>query len=154
MWRDRELEQSFPGLVEGNYSITSPNDTAYNSIAWAIGDTSQFWDDVGLKGYYWPPGVGSADSIDSWKRLFLINGYEESDSREFETGLEKIAIYVAADGSPSHVARQTETGIWTSKLGKAFDIQHWTLEALEGDQYGKIELIMQRTCKEGKRARS
>lgn len=151
MWRDRELEESFPGLADGRYYITSPHDPTYNCVAWAVGDTNRFWDDVGMKGYYWPPGAGTADTLDGWKKLFSIHGYQESRSSDFDRKFEKIAIFIGFDGCPSHVARQTETGAWTSKLGKSFDIEHWTLEALEGEEYGKIGVIMQRPCKDGRR---
>lgn len=149
-----ELEQYFPGLIEGSYKLTSPKDGAYNCVAWAVGDTSHFWYDVRIKGYYWPPGVGSADTLEGWKRLFAVHGYSECTSSEVEQELEKIAIYVDTEGYPSHVARQTEIGEWTSKLGKGYDIRHKTLEALEGDEYGKVAVIMQRSCRDGKRVRS
>lgn len=149
--RDAELEQSFPNLLEDDYQITSPKDAGYNCMAWAVGDTSHFWYDVKVRGYYWPPGAGSADAVEGWKSAFAIHGYTDAESGNLEQGLEKVAIYVDADGNPTHVARQTETGEWTSKLGKDYDIRHATLNALEGDEYGKVAVIMQRPCREGKR---
>jgi len=149
--RDAELEQAFPHLAEREYQITSPKDAGYNCVAWAIGDTSRFWYSVKLKGYYWPPGAGNADTLEGWKRVFTIHGYSDTDSNTLEAGIEKIAIYIDADGDPSHVARQTETGSWTSKLGKGHDIRHATLDALEGEEYGKVAVIMGRPCREGKR---
>jgi len=148
-----ELEQCFPGLMGGGYKLTSPKDEAYNCVAWAVGDTSHFWYDVRIKGYYWPQGVGSADTIEGWKRAFAIHGYTDCTSRDLEPDLEKIAIYVDIDGVPNHVARQTGSGRWTSKLGKSCDIEHETLEALEGDEYGTVGVIMQRPCTDGKRVR-
>lgn len=160
MLHNTELEQCFPALTAGNYELTSPKDEKYNCVAWAVGDTSNFWDDVSIKGYrikgyYWPQGV-SADTLDGWKRVFELHGYSECNSNAFDSEFEKIAIYVDTDGNPSHVARQTETGEWTSKLGKGFDIRHKTLDALEGhegDEYGKVAVIMQRQCKGGQRTR-
>lgn len=158
MLRNTELEQSFPRLTAENYKLTSPKDEAYNCVAWAVGDTNNFWDDVSvkgyrIKGYYWPPGI-SADTLDGWKRVFEIHGYNQCDSDAFESEFEKIAIYVDAYSNPSHVARQTGTGEWTSKLGKGYDIRHKTLDALEGEEYGKVAIIMQRPCRDGKRVRS
>ena len=153
MWRNRDLEQSFPRLTEGNYLITSEPSNAYNCVAWALGDTSRFWYDVKIKGYYWPPGVGSADTIEGWKHVFAIHGYHETDSAEFDPAFEKIAIYVDAEGVPNHVARQTDARTWTSKLGKDYDIEHQTLEALECDEYGRATVIMQRRIKDGKRVK-
>lgn len=153
MYRDAELEQSFPNLTEREYHITSPKDTVYNCVAWAVGDTGRFWYDVKVKGYYWPPGAGSADTVEGWKSVFKIHGYGDATSSDLEEGFEKVAIYVDADGNPSHVARQTETGFWTSKLGKGYDIQHATLDALENDEYGKVAVLMRRKCQGGRRVR-
>jgi hypothetical protein len=151
VWRDAELEQAFPNLVTRDYQITSPKDTAYNCVAWAVGDMTHFWYSARVKGYYWPPGVDSADTLEGWKQVFALHGYSDVESDAFDVKFEKIAIYVDAAGDPSHVARQTETGEWTSKLGKGYDIQHSTLDVLEGDEYGKVAVIMQRLCKDGKR---
>ena len=151
MYRDPELEEAFPNLAERGYHITSPKNAGYNCVAWAVGDTTHFWYDVKVKGYYWPPGAGSADTVEGWKKLFALHGYTEAEFDKLETGIEKIAIYADASGDPSHVARQTETGQWSSKLGKDYDIQHSTLDALEGDEYGKVAVIMQRPCRDGKR---
>ena len=53
------------------------------------------------------------------------------------------------EGVPSHAARQLPSGHWTSKLGKAEDIRHSTLEAVESDPnlglgYGKVAVILKR----------
>lgn len=154
MYRDEELEQAFPHLAEREYQITSPKDPGYNCVAWAVGDMSSFWYDVKAKGYYWPPNVGSADTLEGWKQVFALHGYSDTDSDVLEDGFERIAIYVDAAGDPSHVARQTETGLWTSKLGKSYDILHATLDALESEEYGKAAVIMRRPCKDGKRVRT
>jgi hypothetical protein len=53
----------------------------------------------------------------------------------FEPGYEKVAIYAAPDGTPTHVARQLTSGLWSSKLGQLQDIQH-RLEDLAGSVYG------------------
>ena len=60
--------------------------------------------------------------------------------------LKKIAIFgmKESDGSvsPTHAARQLESGEWTSKLGKDFeDIPHTTLDALNGPVYGSDDLL-------------
>jgi hypothetical protein len=153
VWRNRELEEAFPGLTEGSYQVTSPQDANYNCVAWAVGDTSRFWYEINAKGYYWPPGTGSADTIDGWKRVFEIHGYKEAGTSQFDPAFEKVAIYVDPDGLPSHVARQTDSRSWASKLGKGCDIEHASLDALEGHEYGKVAVIMQRRCKDGKRVR-
>ena len=45
---------------------------------------------------------------------------------------------------PTHAARQLESGLWTSKCGKLQDIQHETLQAIEGGLYGHPAVFLQR----------
>jgi len=47
--RDLELEQDCHGLRNLPYKITSPRDPQYNCIAYAVGDLSQFWDQINVK---------------------------------------------------------------------------------------------------------
>jgi hypothetical protein len=150
--RDLELEGDCPGLRASAYKITSPKDPKYNCIAYAAGDTSQWWEDTGnikVRGYYWPPGAQDADALQGWMRLFEIHGYVETTDRSLEIEYEKIAIYASADG-PEHVARQKASGAWTSKAGSGIDMEH-ALESLEGDLYGKVVKVMKRKCQGGKR---
>ena len=148
--RDLELENDCPGLCESPYTITSPRDPNYNCIAFAVGDVTHFWYDVKLAGYYWPPGVASADTLEGWIQVFREHGYVETDDASLNLEYEKIAIYVGTDGCPEHVARQKASGMWTSKMGKGVDLEH-SLDALEGVFYGKVTKIMQRPCKHGRR---
>lgn len=153
--RDPDLEEDCPSLKTSPYDVKSPYDPAYNCIAFAVGDLTQFWDDIGLpkgvrvKGYYWPDGALSADTLDGWMSVFAIHGYSETDDSRLEPDYEKVAIYASAEG-PEHVARQKASGIWVSKMGKGVDIEH-TLEALEGEFYGKVVRIMRRKCQGGSR---
>lgn len=89
--------------------------------------------------------------MESFVEAYAALGYTvcEDGSREPELGFQKIAIYVDEDGIPTHAARQLPNGEWTSKLGRAEDIQHQTLEALESDDdnllgYGSAALILRR----------
>ncbi len=41
------------------------------------------------------------------------------------------------------MARQVESGLWTSKLGSLEDIEH-SLEALEGSVYGAVAVLLKR----------
>ncbi len=43
-----------------------------------------------------------------------------------------------------HVARQLKEGMWTSKLGPDEDIEHNTLDALEGELYGAVTQVLKR----------
>lgn len=63
-----ELEEDFPNLATSPYDPKSPPDAKYNCIAFALGDTSHFWYDADVSGYYWPPGAASADTLAALRR--------------------------------------------------------------------------------------
>ena len=136
------LESLFPNLNRAGYTITSAADVDYNCIAWAVGDTQKWWEP--LPGFYWPPGVHKEYSLTAYLRVFAVHGYATCDRAGIEPGFQKIAIYVDAEGIPSHAARQTAAGKWTSKIGELEDIEHDTLSALEGEAYGTVAQVMKR----------
>ncbi len=149
--RDPQLEQDFPKLTGGGYSIQSPEDSAYNCVAFAVGNLTQTWQWMPYRtgGYYWPPGIEGDGSIQDWIKVFTIHGYRVCNDGTFEKGLEKVALYVDAEGVPTHVAKQDiTTGKWMSKLGKTgHDIDHISLEVLAGferDEYGRVAQYMSR----------
>lgn len=118
-----------------------------NCIGWVLYDYNQYWDPgmIGVKGYYWPPGVARDDSLESWLKIFEIHGYRICETADLESEYEKIAIYGNAERSvPEHVARQRKSGAWVSKLGKGADIEHDTLAALSGDVFGEPLRFMKR----------
>lgn len=97
----------------------------------------------GVPGYYWPSEVVGVDKLEALMQLYLGGGYEECDNGQREDGFEKVAIYVNQEG-PQHAARQLESGRWTSKLGRCEDIEHDTLETLEGREYGKATVFLRK----------
>jgi hypothetical protein len=139
------LEEVFPGLARGDYQVTSPRDSDYNCIAWAAGDTRNWWwpgQDVTKE--YWPPGVPRERTRDAFVALFASLGYSMCSDADLESGQEKIALFSDAAGRPTHAARQLRSGRWTSKLGPSEDIEHG-LHDLEGALYGSVVLIMKRS---------
>jgi hypothetical protein len=77
--------------------------------------------------------------------LFKRRGYELCQDDSFEDGVEKVAIYLhERDFGFTHVARQTPTGMWASKLGGWADIEHATLDGLTSESYGAARIIMKR----------
>lgn len=133
----------FPRLTDTNHRVTSPQDADYNCVAWAVNDvTARWWPDTEPE-YYWLEGVRNDDSLASFRELFAQFGYEVCESAELEADYEKVAVYADADG-PTHVARQVESGQWTSKLGLTEDIEHQTLEDLHSDNYGQVSLLMRK----------
>ena len=147
--RDAELEYDCPGLTSEGYAIKIPVDPSYNCVAFAVGDLTNFWYDAKVKGYYWPPGCGSADTLEGWVCVFLLHGYGDCDSDSLEPEFEKIAIF--GGRSPEHVARQKASGAWVSKMGKGCDIEHPNLSSLVCEIMGGVMKIMKRRCKNGRR---
>ena len=128
-----ELERVLPGLRDSAYSVTSEATGRYNCIAWALGETGDWWAPVDMPDFFWPTGLErvSADEAvtpEMVMRLFSAYGFEGCPDGSPEEGVEKIALF--GDGDEFlHVARQLPNGRWTSKLGQDRDIEH-ELEAL------------------------
>ena len=74
---------------------------------------------------------------------FASLGYPVCAGEDLEAGYERIALFADGDGRPTHAARQLLNGRWSSKLGKAEDIEHG-LHDLEGALYGSVVLILKR----------
>jgi hypothetical protein len=141
-----ELEAKLPKLRSGNYRRASKATARYNCLAFANGDSRHFWESGKPGGrYYWPSGI--PDNLAGWMEIFTAQGYEPTDSREVESGFEKVAIYIdLEDMEPGPVA-MSDGRVWKSKLGRREDIEHASLELLEGDQhweYGIVDTILKK----------
>jgi hypothetical protein len=132
-----------PGLTDTNHTVTSPKDPGYNCISHGIGDTSTRWQPGGFAGTAWPAEIDQSDALMAWQQFYQLHGFEPCDSRAFEPGFVKVAIY-ALEGEGTHVARLLHNGHWTSKLGEIQDIEH-DLESLEDARYGSVALVMRRS---------
>ena len=123
-------------------------------MAFANQDDRHWWQ-LGLFGgqYMWPEKT--PDTLDGWVDIFVKRGFQLTSFREIEEGFEKVAIYIDfADMSPSHVAF-SDGSVWKSKLGRSVDIEHASLDLLEGDQkweYGIVERVLKRPIRTGKAA--
>jgi hypothetical protein len=138
------LETIFPGVAQGGYSITSLRSQRYNCIAWAAGDTSNWWwPGPNANEEYWPASVPREETLAALREVFASLGYVVCDGEQLEQGFEKIAIFAGTSGEPTHVARQLPGGRWSSKLGKLEDIEH-SLHDLAGTDYGAVVLVMKR----------
>lgn len=146
-----ELQAKFPKLSADNYKHTSDAAARYNCVAFANDDDRKWWQ-AGLYGgrYYWPPDT--SDTLEGWVSIFTSQGFELTSNREIEAEFEKVAIYVdLRDMLPAHVAKSYGSE-WKSKLGRYQDIQHSSLDVLEGDQhceYGIVERILKRPIGKG-----
>ena len=120
--------------------FTSPEDPSYNCIAWATEETDRWWwpDPMGLS--YWPPGVVRIESIPAFIAAFATLGYGSVMPDALKASNRKIAIY-AKENMPTHAARQTPDGRWTSKLGRSEDVS-LNLDDLCGDLYGSVAVIL------------
>src|SRR5262249_38721988 len=74
---------------------------------------------------------------------FATLGYVVWQDGSLEPVYEKVALFADDLDHPTHVARQLPSGRWTSKLGRAEDIEH-DLHELEGALYGGVVLRTQR----------
>lgn len=131
----------FPNLKETDYQKTSEPSEDYNCIAWALQDNSKRWDPDEMNQWYWPPGVPRAVEMEALRAAFRTEGFEDCDDGSLEDGIEKIALYATSNEKPTHAARQLENGKWTSKLGDYEDIEHETLDCLNGERnwFGRIQ---------------
>lgn len=136
------LEKKFPKLNGDDYKITSPIDIRYNCIAWAAEDANHWWEPDGFGMCYWPNGVPREYTIEAYLLAFQSLGFNECDNMDFERNYEKIAIF-AKNSIPTHVARQLDSGMWTSKLGQNVDIEHNLYDLSESD-YGQVVRILRR----------
>jgi len=143
----QDIGQWFPRLADEGYQETSPEDNAYNCIAWAGDDNQEKWDPDVASGRYWPNGVPRTLDLESFVKLYEVEGgYSPypGDNGTLESGVEKIAIFCNLAKEVTHAAKQLPNGNWTSKLGDWEDIEHKTLTSLEGNAYGSVALFLKR----------
>ncbi|HEY1192453.1 MAG TPA: hypothetical protein VGE74_32820 [Gemmata sp.] len=136
------LEAAFPGLVGTDYRVTSPTDDGYNCIAWAASEADRWWWPDPLGTSFWPDGVPRAETPEAFAAAYATAGFVPAADGSLQPDVEKVAVYMRG-GRPTHAARQLVSGRWTSKLGRAEDIEH-DLSALEGDVYGTVGFFLQR----------
>jgi hypothetical protein len=120
----------------------------YNCLAFAAGDERHWWQAECNGGrFYWPPGLNRVTTVHTISQIFLSRGFQVTNNHDIEPGYEKVAIYVSlADFEFTHIAR-SDGQVWKSKLGSGQDIDHYSLDVLEGDQvdeYGIVERVLQK----------
>ena len=150
------IEAAIPSLRGTEYAVTSPIDPTYNCVAWALGDSSAWWEPVpslvgggSLGGYYWPPAAPLELTIEAFEAALREQGFQICDNSSLEPGFDKVVIYASSVGVPTHAARQLADGRWASKLGRFEDIEHQRPEDLEGPNYGVINRYMRRPSRLG-----
>jgi hypothetical protein len=133
----------FPKLNAANSRPTSPVDEGYNCIAWAAEDSERWWWPDPQEQNYWPPSAPRVEAVPAFVEAYASLGYVHTTDGSLESGKQKIAIFVDAQGKPRHAARQLKDGWWTSKLGQEIDIEH-ELSAIEGPEYGTVAVVVAR----------
>jgi len=138
------LQSYFPNLDDDNYIHTSQPTPDYNCIAWAATVNDKWWQPDPYYAYYWPEGVPREYTLAAYEAAYQTVGFEVCENGTYESGYEKIVIYVDSSNVPQHAARLLNETHWTSKLGVSEDISHTTPEVLEGQTYGTPKVFMKR----------
>ena len=133
------FHQVLPRLTAHNSRVTSPSTPLYNCIAWAVGVDDVWWWPSPTR--FWPESAASEETVVAFVAAFASAGYAPCADGEWEPGFEKVALYVVND-RPTHAARQSSNGRWTSKLGQEVDIEHDTPEAVGGGVYGEATIFL------------
>ena len=111
-----------PAFTVQAISSQAPRMIRYNCVAWAAEDEEHWW--WPDEDSYWPEGVPREETIAALVAAFEKLGFVSCNDPLLEAAYEKVAIYAAPDGIPTHVARQLPSGLWSSKLGQLQDIEH------------------------------
>ena len=134
-------DKAFPRLTPDNHRVTSPETVDYNCIAWAADDVEHWWQ----PGVFWPIAADPGEfALEVLEQVFKALGYQDcAMDASLEPGFEKVALF-GDSVYYTHAARQLPTGNWTSKLGKAEDIEHNTAQDVAGGVYGDVVWVMRR----------
>src|SRR5438105_3720635 len=100
------FEARFPSLQNTRWLVKSPMNDTYRCITWAACRTDTLWWPLDDPQVYWPPGVPFDDGIEYFIQAFARLGYAPCNSRDFEFGYQKVAIYTTSDHRVLHMARQ------------------------------------------------
>ena len=144
----QELNIRFPKLIPGTFIPASKATPRYNCIAFAARDERHWWQGERNGGrFYWPLALARTTSVNTVTQIFTARGFQLTSDYSIESQYEKVAIYVSLqDLEFSHMA-WSDGVVWKSKLGSGQDIDHYTLDVLEGDQadeYGIVERILRK----------
>jgi hypothetical protein len=137
--RKLEIMAAFPYLRYPDFEVRSKPDDQYNCIAYAAGQIKQWW----WPNMFWPRGCPRVETIDAFVAAFRTIHYEPCADASLEQGYEKVALY-AIKRRPKHAARQLPNGNWVSKLGLQHDIEHNSLDCLNGRDYGDVVRVLRR----------
>jgi len=143
---------NFANIRPDNFTCSSDRTShlpcwGYNCIAWAAGKTDKWWWPVeGDPCAFWPIPIDPIDpvTLEQFIKAFESEGFSVCRNSRFENGFEKVAIYTDSNQEPTHAARLLPSGLWTSKMGRGEDIEHKTLNVVEGKRYGTATAFLKR----------
>jgi len=133
---------AFPDLAADDPVVTHPPDPRFNCVAWAVGVVDALWWPADPDGY-WSPGVPDELTVAAMAAALGTVGYVPCAGGDLEPGFEKAAVYARSD-VPTHVARQSADGRWSSKLGRDCVVGHATPGGVEGAVYGSVVAYLRR----------
>lgn len=137
------FSRQYPNLNDGNSRVTSPLCVLYNCIAWTVGNQIRYiWPDSD-NSYGWPPTIPREATVAAFVQFYRLCGFIACADSALEHGYEKVAIFADNDGV-QHASRQLDNGNWTSKLGDLADVEHITLAAVAGGEFGEPVAYMRR----------
>lgn len=143
-----ELQERFPKLNANNHKRVSRATARYNCLAFANGDERKWWEPLNGGRYRWPSNAKRDTLLLTVAGIFKAEGYTETDNRDVESGYAKVALYVDLEDVDSYCHVAFSDGVvWKSKLGKGQDIEHDSLDLLEGqnkDEYGMVATILRK----------
>lgn len=93
---------------------------------------------------FWPDGVPREETVEAFIGAFRTRGFDRvTQSEAVEPHIDKVALFTAADGVPTHACYQLPNGRWSSKLGRSADVEH-DLRDVECSTYGRVAIILAR----------
>jgi hypothetical protein len=135
------VDKSFPNSLLEPFKITSPETASYNCLAWALNDTSKWYEND--DDYYWFEGIEKNNTLETIQKIFVNFGFIKTENTEYQVGIERIALFSKDNIECTHLARQQDKDQWTSKLGSSYDVNH-TLKSIENGIYGNVVIIMEK----------
>jgi hypothetical protein len=134
--------------------VISPATSEYNCIAFAANEDFRWWWPIPEDLYYWPANTPRDETLEAFVKAFETLGYVACDNDNVEHGFEKVAVYADKSGKPTHAAKQSRNGKWTSKLGSSVDVEHelnclreYVLD-IDRTDYGTVAVVLKRKIDE------
>ena len=91
------IDAQFPALAADGYEILGEPTEEDNCIAYAAGETHDWWDHIIGENHYWPAHASRTPAIASLVEVFAGLGFEicpdATVAASVEEGYDKIALY-------------------------------------------------------------